>query len=112
MQDYFNVVAQVLRAELRAVAADQQALADALSPAVLAADPALVTRLQAFDALGQRLEMLARVVDELEQGGGTVDDARADALLARIELSAVRDAFARRLGREASMSGDGDVELF
>jgi Lon protease-like protein len=110
MRDYFKVVAQVLQQELRAVAADQQSLADHLAP-LAAADPALVRRLQDFDALRQRLDMLARVAASLENGGD-MDEGAVDAMLAKIEVASVRDAFARRLGREVSAGGADDVELF
>ncbi len=111
MRDHFEIIAKVFQEELLAIAADQQGLADALATVAATCDPALVRRLQDFDSLRQRLEMLARAASIFENGRA-VDDAAVDGMLARIEVASVRDAFARRLGRDVSDVGSDDVELF
>lgn len=106
--DAVAAVLAALREEALAVAADQQGLADDLA-AVVAGDDA-VRRMQMFDLLRQRLELMAAAAEELAAGGGDLPER----LLARLSLSSVRALYARHLGLAAPEGGDdgGDVELF
>lgn len=106
--DSVAAVLAALREEALDVAADQQSLADDLA-AVIGGEAA-VRRMQAFDLLRQRLELIAAVAEELAAGNAGLPER----LLGRLTVSAVQARYARHLGLEAPEAGDdgGDVELF
>ncbi len=111
MSDPGRAVLSALRREALAVAAGQQRLADDLSEMFLAGGAAgegAVVRLQAFDELRQRIELLAAVAEELAAG----DDGLAGRVLGRLSLASVRSAYAAALGVEAPAESGEDVELF
>lgn len=112
MNEQTKAVLSAVVEELGAVAQDQQRLADDLVGLLHNPAPGerMVRRLQEFDSLRQRLELLGETVGMVaEADGGDV----AEAVLARMTLSSVRMVFARHLGRavEAPVAA-GDVELF
>jgi hypothetical protein len=103
------------RRELGRIGTDQQGLADDLAEALGdGASDTVVTRLQAFDLLRQRIDLLAEVLAVLETSPSA--DLK-QAVPACLTLTTLRRDFAAALGAEEE-PGDGDagteedIELF
>lgn len=99
------------RSELGRIGDDQQQLADDLSELLGEAAPVdVIRRLQAFDLLHQRVDLLAEVLAVLE---ATPSADLAEAVPACLTLGRLRDDFATALGVAGEAAEDGDeIELF
>lgn len=106
-----RAVLATVRQQLSRIGLEQQQLADDLAGLMGAAAPdGLVRRMQAFDLLRQRVDLMAAVLGVLET---TPPAGLAEAVPACLTLDSLRRDFAQALGVGEAVGEVGeDVELF
>ena len=106
-----RAVVAATRRELGRIAEEQQKLADDLAGVLgAAASDEAIRRMQAFDLLRQRVDLLAEVLRVLV---ATPSAGLAEAVPACLTLNTLRQDFAAALGVAAGDGEDGEeIELF
>lgn len=106
-----SAVLAATRRELGRIGEDQQQLADDLADLLGETAPVdVIRRMQAFDLLRQRVDLLAEALAVLE---ATPSADLAQTVPACLTLASLRQDFAAALGVAAESTADGEeIELF